>query len=273
MWCTDPLEEQSMEVEALESIFMDDFQLLKSRDDGTPQSFRVFIYPHTVGEGETNYVAASLYVEYSDKYPEEAPNQLQVESHKALLDAQIKELQEVADKSAEENLMMGAMIFNVTEAIKEWLLDNNREPGDGSMHSEMRRRQVEDERKKEKEKEKEELNKIATEEAEERRQRRHGRYGHEEEESRGQHGTPVTVETFAAWRAAFEAEQHKLSPNKRAAGVPPRGDELDLKSSVTGKTFAIFLELRQRCLSLSSLDLQESNTLRTLVKEVTKMKL
>lgn len=182
-------------------------------------------------------VAATLHVQYSDRYPEEPPAQLKVQSKKALLETQTRELQEIADKGVEDNLMMGAMIFNITESIKEWLLDNNRPPGDGSMHSEMKRRQLEEERKKEKEKEQEELNRAAQEEARERRQKRHGNYDQSDDQSNNKHGTPVTVETFAAWRAAFEEEQHKLPMEERAPSVPDKEDDRDLKSSVTGECF------------------------------------
>lgn len=157
-----------------------------------------------------------------DDYPNCIP-QLSIEMIKGLTTSQLEEVQEVAMKSAQDNLGMPC-IYMVTEAIREWLADNNVAGQDGSMYAEMMRKaqQKELEVKKREERaalaaqaDKEKSAEEMTPEEIERLRRR-------------QAGTPVTVETFKEWKAKFEAETRQVEAGR------VKEDEVDT-SRPTGK--------------------------------------
>ncbi|CAH0483089.1 unnamed protein product [Peronospora belbahrii] len=178
---TDYKEEQAMEAEALEAIYMDDF--IKLSDD--PLSYQVHVVPNQ--DGEDNFVELLLKAEIPETYPDVEPN-LEVVVKKGLADRHVKEIKQILDKQIEENMGM-AMMYTLSETVRDYLVENNREGNDGSEHQEMLRRM---EQKKKKD-DKVEADKQDQEHA-------------NKEEKREVHGTPVTVETFAAWKAKFDAE-------------------------------------------------------------------
>ncbi|KAG6964333.1 hypothetical protein JG688_00007762 [Phytophthora aleatoria] len=177
-------EEQAMEVEALEAIYMDDFTKLSDE----PLTYQVHVVPNQ--DGENNFVALLLKAEIPDTYPD-----IEVLVKKGLADSQVKEIKELMAQQIEENMGM-AMMYTLSEAVREYLVENNREGNDGSEHQEMLRRM---ELKKKKE-DKVEADKLEQANA------------NAEETRREFHGTPVTVETFAAWKAKFDAE---MAPTKK----------------------------------------------------------
>ncbi|KAE9014577.1 hypothetical protein PF011_g7984 [Phytophthora fragariae] len=179
---TDYKEEQAMEVEALEAIYMDDFTQLSDE----PLTYQVHVVPNQ--DGENNFVALLLKAEIPETYPDVEPK-IEVIVKKGLADSQVKEIKQLLAQQVEENMGM-AMMYTLSEAVREYLVENNREGNDGSEHQEMLRR-MELKKKKEDKVEADKLEKANAE---------------AEDERREFHGTPVTVETFAAWKEKFDAE-------------------------------------------------------------------
>ncbi|CAI5732606.1 unnamed protein product [Hyaloperonospora brassicae] len=171
-----------MEVEALEAIYMDDFTKLSE----VPLVYQVHVVPNQ--DGENNFVALLLKAEIPETYPDAMPK-LEVVVEKGLADRQVKEVKDLLDQQVNENMGM-AMMYTLSEAVREYLVDNNREGNDGSEHQEMLRRMEQ----KKKTEEKVEANKLEQATAD------------EELNQREVHGTPVTVETFAAWKEKFTVE-------------------------------------------------------------------
>ncbi|KAF1791968.1 Ubiquitin-conjugating enzyme/RWD-like [Phytophthora cactorum] len=123
-----------MEVEALEAIYMDDFTKLSDE----PLTYQVHVVPNQ--DGENNFVALLLKAEIPDTYPDVEPKLvIEVLVKKGLADRQVKEIKELMAQQIEENMGM-AMMYTLSEAVREYLVENNREGNDGSEHQEMLRR-------------------------------------------------------------------------------------------------------------------------------------
>jgi hypothetical protein len=184
----DYAEEQSQELEALESIYYDSFELI-SRDHPAV-SFRVHIRPEdfneavkalerarkavdsddegdNVGEAPVNYF---LKVDLPETYPEVLPEMDIEEASEGLDEEDQAALLEALKTVAEENMGM-PMIFAVASSAKDGLED---------------------------------LIKARKDEAERERVERIER--EEEAERKRREGTKVTPESFAAWKKAFEKE-------------------------------------------------------------------
>lgn len=110
-----------MEAEALESIFVDDFQQLST----SPYHWKVDLQPFPA-EDEENHVALSLEATIPRNYPNEVP-ELKIIVVKGLNEDQVETILNLATKCAEENIGM-AMIYTICEEIKEWLIAHNEPP-------------------------------------------------------------------------------------------------------------------------------------------------
>jgi len=198
-------EEQAMEAEALESIFMADFEQVSVQ----PFHWRIHLTPHPPGDDEENHVEIFFEAKVPAAYPNEKPV-MSITPEKGLTEGQVLELQELADATAEENLGM-AMIYTIAEELREWLLARNEPPADNSMHAAMLRRMQE----KDAEKGQAAAGSQATAGVEDELQA-------EEERNRMKvlEGTPVTPDTFAAWKAKFDAERapeiQAVAPEKQS---------------------------------------------------------
>jgi len=166
---TDHKEEQELELEALNSIYPEEFTLIES----DPCCFQVSIAcDPEKSEDEDCRVCATLQFTYVDTYPDDAPV-IDVPSYEGMDDSDVENLREFLEQEAQENLGM-AMVFTIVSAAQEKLnefmnkLKNNKE------NEKLR-----------KEKEAEEAERVKFT------------------------GTPVTLETFVAWRNAFEQEMAK----------------------------------------------------------------
>mmetsp|Transcript_21968 Transcript_21968/g.31551 ORF Transcript_21968/g.31551 Transcript_21968/m.31551 type:complete len:285 (-) Transcript_21968:1572-2426(-) len=217
--------DQLEEIEVLSSIYPSEFELLPPLStDGTQSCqthFKVHLIPGNVDEKV--HVEVALVCILPETYPSESIPILSIEIKKGLGEAQADELKELADRIATENLGMPS-IYSVAEAVKEWLTDNNIPGQDGSMYSEMLRRiqQKEVESKKLIEKAASKAaadNELNAEEVDllelERIRKR-------------QAGTQVTVESFIAWKAAFDEEMRlkQLLSSSGGAVVKTDGEEL-----------------------------------------------
>ena len=144
----------------------------------------------------------SLACTYTATYPEVLPD-LTVELLRGLNEEQGAEILALAIASATENLELGPIVFTVAEAVKEWLIDNNREPEDDSMHARMLKRQ----REKEEAEEEARVLEADTQAKAAAKAQEEGEDGlSDAARLRLLEGTPVTPESFAEWNKGFMAE-------------------------------------------------------------------
>eukprot|EP01029_Cantina_marsupialis_P030772 TRINITY_DN8451_c0_g1_i1.p1 TRINITY_DN8451_c0_g1~~TRINITY_DN8451_c0_g1_i1.p1 ORF type:complete len:265 (+),score=116.09 TRINITY_DN8451_c0_g1_i1:47-841(+) len=183
------LEEQTMELEALEAIFMEEFTLV---DGNAPASFKLRLAPDTIEEN--NNVVCTMHVKYTETYPETNP-EIIIEAEKNLTPSQIEEIDAVVAENVEMNAYC-QMIYQIAEAVKDYLLEHNEKPIEESGYTAMMRRL--------KTKEDEEKAKIQAEaEAAGHIVDADGNVVVVEEVKEF---VPVTIESFVAWREKFEAE-------------------------------------------------------------------
>ena len=113
------LEEQRDEVEALESIYMEDFVKLS---DEPPLKYAIGLVPNPGEEDGENHVRVTLECTIPAAYPNVGP-EMSVSVDKGLSAKQADELLALANAQAEENVGM-PMMFTVGEALKEWLVEH-----------------------------------------------------------------------------------------------------------------------------------------------------
>ncbi|CAB4056328.1 RWD domain-containing protein 1 [Lepeophtheirus salmonis] len=158
---TDYEEEQSGEMEALESIYCGELEVISA---SKPRIFTLPVktvdYDEDLGVGR--YVL--LKFTHTPKYPDELPL-LEVEESENLTDELLEEMINFVKSQMEENLGMVMVFTAISEAI-EWL---------GSKHEEL-------------ELQKEEQKRINKEKI-------------DEEERKKLEGTKVTIESFLKWKA------------------------------------------------------------------------
>lgn len=184
-------QDQADELAALEAIYGDAFAPAGA-------SFSIALAPSVGGDGERVWVSCALRVSYTREYPDE-PAELALESLVGCSDAQAAELRGLMVAAALESA--GApYVFAVAERLREWLTDHNEKPSDGSAFDDMMRRaRAKDAPAAVSAFSREDDPSIA----------RRVLVSAAEEDSvakRKRDGTPVTPASFAAWRAAFEAE-------------------------------------------------------------------
>lgn len=196
--------EQEMEVEALQAILMDDLVEYEGNLPGgwvaTGSTYKVVIDPAEEGDEEPEYpVKAELLFAHTPNYPEDPPS-IKLRSVTGLSDADLAEATNVLNQQIEANLGM-AMIYTLIGAAKEWLQER---AGSGpSVDPEAQRKKEQDEME---------------------RKRAEARA----------HGTAVTQENFAAWKAKFDAEQAALK-----AKLVEAGKDDDKARRLTGKQFFV----------------------------------
>ncbi|XP_057526619.1 uncharacterized protein LOC130805843 [Amaranthus tricolor] len=179
------LQEQEMEIEALEAILMDEFREIHSGESGLNTSnkcYHITISPQDDDEDHSSTlpVQLALIFSHTEKYPDEPPL-LDVRSIRGIPTEDLRTLKLKLVQEATENLGM-AMVYTLVTSAKEWLSGRFGQDGD-----------VED---------------AADDEM-------------AKDEIIVPHGEPVTVETFLAWRERFEAEmaleRAKLIPDSALA--------------------------------------------------------
>mmetsp|Transcript_21210 Transcript_21210/g.49795 ORF Transcript_21210/g.49795 Transcript_21210/m.49795 type:complete len:256 (+) Transcript_21210:69-836(+) len=174
-------EEQQQELEVLPAIYMEDF---KASDD--PKNFKIAIdSDRATDEREPVH----LEVTYTEKYPEEPPKLKVWQSH--MLQKYSVQMENKLNKLAQEEV--GAvMVMTLVQAARDWLdsHEGGEDQADGGDEEQAADGGAAPE-------------KTAEE---------------TEAEQRRKHGTPVTMDTFLAWRTAFEAEMAaKRSAEDKAA--------------------------------------------------------
>nr|KJB18561.1 hypothetical protein B456_003G060200 [Gossypium raimondii] len=107
---TDHLQEQEMEIEALEAILMDEFKEIHSGESGLNTSNRCFQITLSPQDDDTDQ---------STTLPDEPPL-LNVKSIRGIQVSDLKVLKEKLEQEASENLGM-AMIYTLVTSAKDWL--------------------------------------------------------------------------------------------------------------------------------------------------------
>ncbi|KAH3727403.1 RWD domain-containing protein 1-like [Dreissena polymorpha] len=177
---TDHQEEQKNELEALESIYPEELEVLET----TPYAVFEITLASQKHEDETDEesVSCTMKFGYTAIYPDEPP-EMEITDSDNLEEDELTDLINHMQTLAEENLGM-AMVFTMVSAIQEKLSC------------------CIDERKKQRKA------------AEERRVREE-----EELERKKFEGTRVTIESFLAWKTKFEAEMAELRKRKAESDI------------------------------------------------------
>ncbi|XP_066277938.1 RWD domain-containing protein 1-like isoform X2 [Branchiostoma lanceolatum] len=171
---TDYEEDQANEIEALESIYPDIFEILETE----PHCFKLSVLTETDSYEECDPLGVDLQFTYVPTYPD-APPDMEVLSPQNLTDEDVRNIQELLQQQAEENLGM-VMVFTLVSAVQERL----------SELVEEKKKQAEEDR--------------------ERKQRED-----EEKEKKRFEGTRVNIETFLAWKARFDQEIMEKMKSKK----------------------------------------------------------
>ncbi|XP_075215964.1 RWD domain-containing protein 1 [Lycorma delicatula] len=199
----DHKEEQNNEIEALDSIYCGEMEIV------TTEPTFIFIIPVKSDDyDEDNEVGllARLKFEYTPKYPEETPL-LDFDSAEGLDDSQQEALLSFLKSQAEENIGM-VMIFTLVSAAQEWL--NNLNDETRRVQEEMEEKRIKDE---------------------------------EEAERKRFEGTRVTVESFLAWKKAFDIEMgYNREKEKDEKSKKLTGRELFLRDKSLNESDLKFLE-------------------------------
>lgn len=221
----DHLQEQSDELEALQSIYPEEFSSIAS--DGS-FTHKIVVVPNQSG-GE-NHVGVSFMFKFPRDYPSVAA-EVDIQLDKGLGPKHQDELLQLVHTQASENLGMPA-IYVIVEAIRGWLQDNNTAGQDGSMYADMVRRMQQKTVETKKKAEKAAI--VAAAEAEESSNLPQVDPEEEERIRKRQCGTAVTVESFAAWKAKFDAEMMALQGGEvsslPSSDTRPTGKQLFLSN-------------------------------------------
>lgn len=224
----DYAEEQEMELQALEAIYGDDF---KNLDGSGPAAFEVVLVPEAGAGEDVNHVSVAMQVTYSETYPEAAPAQIKLRAVRrgALTDELMGECEELLKAAASSDECLGtAMVYLLAEKCIEWLVEHNQPELD--MHAQMMQRL---ELEKKQQQQASGADGDAVDVGDDDDSQRGGVAGRRKKKVdagdgtgnawrrdpdaaynaaaeaavQGKTWTPVTVESFAAWRKEWEADR------------------------------------------------------------------
>ncbi|CAI5696843.1 unnamed protein product [Oreochromis niloticus] len=230
--------QQENELEALASIFEDDFKDLRSNDPWKvkrPPEVYLCLQPNGLNNGQGCYVSVDLHVKCPPTYPD-VPPELELKNAKGLSNDNLKTLQAQLNKLAAEQCGE-VMIYQLADHIQGFLSEHNRPPS-RSFHEEMlknQRRQQEklaleeqqrmdQRRKQEEEMEKEIMAEIQRREEEKREEKRRKEMAKQERLGSMEHSMSVmgksppspggaTPELFEAKKAA--GNRRRTTSNSR----------------------------------------------------------
>lgn len=202
---TDYKEEQSNEIEALESIYPEELNILET------EPFYKFEIPvkveYTNDVYEDDTATLTLQFEYTAKYPDEAPL-ISISESEGVEDELLEQLNTTIIEQTEENVGM-VIVFTIVSAVQEKMQELL-----------------------------EQLMKQRQEDKEERIRKA------EEAEQKRFEGTVVTIETFLAWKAKFDAEmaEKKKQMKVKDLSEKPTGKELFMTDTSLDDSDVKFLE-------------------------------
>ncbi|XP_030574291.1 eIF-2-alpha kinase GCN2 isoform X1 [Archocentrus centrarchus] len=133
--------QQELELEALASIFEDDFKDLRSKDPWKvkrPPEVYLCLRPNGLSNGQECYVTVDLHVTCPPTYPD-APPELELKNAKGLSNENLKTLQAQLSNLAAEQCGE-VMIYQLADHIQGFLSEHNKPPS-SSFHEEMLKNQ------------------------------------------------------------------------------------------------------------------------------------
>ncbi|KAL3139079.1 hypothetical protein ABBQ32_005875 [Trebouxia sp. C0010 RCD-2024] len=220
--------EQEMEIEALQSILMDDFAELDGPSpSGWSDSVKCYRIGLPTGEAEAMQQSGAssmqfdLLFAHTPSYPDEAPL-IKLSNVQGMSNDDIQNLQKVVDDQIQENMGM-SMIYTLVSAAQEWMQERANIPQQEVLDPAEAKRQA-----------------IEAEEARLAAQRAHG--------------TQVTPETFVEWRKRFDAE---LALQKASLAEQQAADK---KARITGKQFFLSQEAEAEESEPSDFEFEEEQT-------------
>eukprot|EP00826_Nyctotherus_ovalis_P057496 TRINITY_DN7864_c0_g1_i2.p1 TRINITY_DN7864_c0_g1~~TRINITY_DN7864_c0_g1_i2.p1 ORF type:complete len:240 (-),score=96.68 TRINITY_DN7864_c0_g1_i2:152-871(-) len=176
-------EMQNEEMESLQSIYMDEFVLLNE----SPLTYELIVLADTEDSTLEDGIKARLRVEYTEKYPEEAPLISAYIGH-PLSKTDLNNIEGIIEKARAEFSGM-AIVFDVGESVREYLQERK-----AKLTKEEQK--IKDDVKQEKSYKIIKLDKEITS------------------------FTPVTVDTYTIWREKFDKE--KIEEQKTKLGAAER---------------------------------------------------
>ncbi|XP_060049863.1 E3 ubiquitin-protein ligase RNF25 isoform X2 [Erinaceus europaeus] len=111
------------EVEVLESIYLDELQVVKGDDRSSPWEIYITLHPATAEDQDSQYVCFTLVLQVPAQYPHEVP-QISIRNPRGLSDEQIHKISQALSHVATTGLGT-AMLYELIEKGKEILTDNN----------------------------------------------------------------------------------------------------------------------------------------------------
>ncbi|XP_010600288.1 E3 ubiquitin-protein ligase RNF25 isoform X3 [Loxodonta africana] len=111
------------EVEVLESIYLDELQVVKGNGRSLPWEIYITLHPATAEDQDSQYVCFTLVLRVPAQYPNEVP-QISIRNPRGLSDEQIRTISQVLSHVAKASLGT-AMLYELIEKGKEILTDNN----------------------------------------------------------------------------------------------------------------------------------------------------
>ncbi|XP_030660096.1 E3 ubiquitin-protein ligase RNF25 isoform X2 [Nomascus leucogenys] len=111
------------EVEVLESIYLDELQVIKGNGRTSPWEIYITLHPATAEDQDSQYVCFTLVLQVPAEYPHEVP-QISIRNPRGLSDEQIHTILQVLGHVAKAGLGT-AMLYELIEKGKEILTDNN----------------------------------------------------------------------------------------------------------------------------------------------------
>ncbi|XP_064443130.1 E3 ubiquitin-protein ligase RNF25 isoform X4 [Mirounga angustirostris] len=111
------------EVEVLESIYLDELQVVKGNGRSSPWEISITLHPATAEDQDSQYVCFTLVLRVPAQYPNEVP-QISIRNPRGLSDEQIHKISQALSHVANAGLGT-AMLYELIEKGKEILTDNN----------------------------------------------------------------------------------------------------------------------------------------------------
>nr|XP_031533862.1 E3 ubiquitin-protein ligase RNF25 isoform X3 [Vicugna pacos] len=111
------------EVEVLESIYLDELQVVKGNGRSSPWEICITLHPATAEDQDSQYVCFTLVLQVPAQYPYEVP-EISIRNPRGLSDEQIHKISQALSHVAKAGLGT-AMLYELIEKGKEILTDNN----------------------------------------------------------------------------------------------------------------------------------------------------
>ncbi|XP_066137208.1 E3 ubiquitin-protein ligase RNF25 isoform X2 [Saccopteryx bilineata] len=122
------------EIEVLESIYLDELQVVKGNGRSSPWEVNITLYPATAEDQDSQYVCFTLVLQIPAQYPNEVPH-ISIRNPRGLSDEQIHKISQALSQVAKAGLGT-AMLYELIEVYyfhpqellkkgKEILTDNN----------------------------------------------------------------------------------------------------------------------------------------------------